>query len=200
MSKKTYYPDWTCPDCNFENFGSRSECKNCGCFRSKASSSNKSGNSATVTKKPGDWNCDCGELNFASRSACRGCNKSKPINISTGRPGDWNCDCGELNFASRSACRKCNKAKPNSSVGRVGRPEDWNCDCGELNFASRVVCRKCNKNKPTMGKICADCSNPQVDAIITTCGHSCCKGCAINMTKCPTCWMLYDPSCQLMAV
>jgi len=31
----------------------------------------------TVVSKPGDWNCACGEMNFASKIACRKCNSAK---------------------------------------------------------------------------------------------------------------------------
>ena len=27
--------------------------------------------------KPGDWTCQCGELNFSKRTVCRKCNTSK---------------------------------------------------------------------------------------------------------------------------
>ena len=135
--KKTYYPDWTCPECKFDNFGSRSECKQCGCFRSKASS-NKLVNSGT---KVGDWNCDCGELNFASRTACRKCNKNKNKLVNSGaKVGDWNCDCGELNFASRKACRKCNKTKHHTCSNAIHI--DLTCPI-TLDYLEHPICLPC---------------------------------------------------------
>lgn len=152
--KKQHYPDWDCPKCKFQNFGSRSACR-CGCFRPPLHVIN-----AAVVGKSVDWNCDCGEMNFASRFACRKCNKERSSNISistsiptssaNGRAGDWNCDRGEMNFASRSVCRGCNKSKskPNNGSTSNGRAGDWNCDCEEMDFASRSICRKCNNSKP----------------------------------------------------
>lgn len=93
--------------------------------------------------RPGDWNCICGEHNFASRNECRRCNKQKS-NVDY-KPGDWLCDCGEHNFASRNECRKC--SKPNIKLNIDFKDGDWLCHCGEHNFASRTKCRKCNKNK-----------------------------------------------------
>jgi len=120
-------------------------------------------------RHPGDWNCPCGELNFASRSVCRSCGGQPPPDSYAGRPdlvplsgykGEWRCACGEVNFAARSACRKCSRGKGGEGVvvtlpprptlqgyhSMPGRhPGDWNCGCGELNFASRDICRKCGR-------------------------------------------------------
>ncbi|QKF94298.1 GIY-YIg endonuclease [Fadolivirus algeromassiliense] len=89
--------------------------------------------------RPGDWNCQCGEHNFASRADCRRCNKKKTD--SEFKHGDWLCDCDEHNFANRTTCRKCNKISPNMRSG------DWVCNCGEYNFSNRIKCRKCNSDK-----------------------------------------------------
>jgi len=89
--------------------------------------------------KPGDWNCSCGELNFAKYMACRRCRKVKDFgNDQRGgfqsdarsalpqgviqKPGDWNCACGELNFARNQICRKCKKA--NVVVGANGQANE----------------------------------------------------------------------------
>ena len=101
MSKRG---DWFCPQCGKNNFASRNKCFGCGCFRSKADNQNNPTSANTI--KSGDWNCTCGELNFASRIVCRKC--SNPKNgVAIVNQGDWNCTCGELNFASRIVCRKC---------------------------------------------------------------------------------------------
>jgi len=109
-------------------------------------------------QKPGDWHCNCGEMNFASRTACRKCGAAKGQPRSTPvpqkRPGDWNCPrCNELNFARNQSCRNC-KTVP-SLVGRATsgttvpqKPGDWVCSCGELNFARNQSCRKCRSSKP----------------------------------------------------
>ncbi len=74
--KKTYYPDWNCPECNRKDiFGSKDKCPSCGCYRSKAFK-NKSEN--PVERKPGDWNClTCTGMNFGTRTQCFKCGTPK---------------------------------------------------------------------------------------------------------------------------
>lgn len=119
--------DWNCPQCGHLCFGSKDECYKCGARKPR-----------DPIKKKGDWECSCGELNFASRLTCRKCSKPK----NDAGVADWICSCGETNFESRNECRKCGKTKS------IIKPGDWNCSCGESNFASRHECRKCGKLAP----------------------------------------------------
>jgi uncharacterized OB-fold protein len=78
--KKVSADDWTCKECTYSNYGSRSECKKC--------KSNKNGiklvsiNSnivvplvvAAPTLPDGKWNCmKCNNINFAVRTECNRC-------------------------------------------------------------------------------------------------------------------------------
>eukprot|EP00757_Euglenozoa_sp_SAG-D1_P017993 gene17993-5683_t len=64
--------DWLCPKCQFNNFASRTDCKNCG------SSSKPASLSTGPTHKAGDWSCGhCRFHNFASRAFCKNCGKTK---------------------------------------------------------------------------------------------------------------------------
>src|SRR5690349_8084184 len=88
--------DWKCK-CGFENFASRTCCKNCG---PKAAHS-------------GDWMCpSCQFKNFASRTHCKNCSRGKLAEkiepTVQEKPGDWHCNtCTKLNFGHRSACYGC---------------------------------------------------------------------------------------------
>merc|ERR1711879_1069983 len=63
--------------------------------------------------RPGDWECECGFTNFASRTECKSCGSAKLGGKNAGRPqyskksGDWDCECGFSNFASRTECKSC---------------------------------------------------------------------------------------------
>lgn len=100
-------------------------------------------------KKPGDWVCHCGALNFASRTKCRDCDDFKSKSVPQLKKfADWTCECGEINFSSRIRCRKCTKTKtPTNNDKSQPKLGDWVCGCGELNFSSRTNCRKCSKEK-----------------------------------------------------
>jgi len=111
--------------------------------------------SSAISVKPADWNCTCGETNFASIDACRKCgaHKSGETQNIAQKVGDWICVvCNQLNFAHRRSCMSCKtvlalagNAPPPLPV--VSKPGDWNCACGEMNFASKRACRKCHSAK-----------------------------------------------------
>ncbi|KAH3764222.1 RNA-binding protein cabeza [Pelomyxa schiedti] len=166
-------------------------------------------------RKPGDWVCACGELNFASRSACRRCQTQKSFSASSSvtpkpgpvKPGDWKCSCSEINFASRTVCRFCFKPKPSdvqSSVAAsstaaspptaiVHKPGDWDCpSCNDHNFAVRAVCRRCGNQRPPLqtDQASGDCvvCFGKADTVIVVCGHlGLCQGCANLLHECPVC-------------
>jgi hypothetical protein len=89
--------------------------------------------------RSGDWKCNCGTTNFASRNECFKCKASKPAAGSGGiniiKKKDWKCICGYINFESRVECLKCNHPK----ATQANAP----CNCP---IGNRLDCYKC---KPT---------------------------------------------------
>jgi len=123
-----------------------------------------------VKRKPGDWNCHCGEMNFASRTACRKCGSSKGSQQPQPHPrvGDWACAiCGHLNFARNQCCRAC-KTVPSLTLFCLtyvltvlpvsAKPGDWTCPCGEYNFARNQICRVCRSGKGSAAPTSAVCT------------------------------------------
>lgn len=202
MSYKKW-PDWDCPQCGYSNFGSRSECNDCGCFRSKAFK-NDSKKKEKENKKKGDWTCSCGELNFASRSECRKCQKIKACFVT-----------------GITIIENAPSLVPSTDV----KPGDWLCPkCSINNFGTRVVCFKCSaprnvgpqseqqtNSTPTTTPVqptpldekdeCVVCFERQKDTVITVCGHlGYCGVCALTLKNCPICRKQYDPKKDLLKV
>jgi endonuclease/exonuclease/phosphatase family metal-dependent hydrolase len=125
--KKVLPGDWNCNSCNFSNFASRFNCKNCG-------------NSKQL---PGDWTCSCGFNNFASRKNCFKCEKQKEdsMEIENNYKKDWKClICKFDNLSTQSSCKSCSAPKDELS--------DWICSfCQQSNFRFRTVCFQCQKLK-----------------------------------------------------
>ena len=146
--------------------------------------------------KKGDWTCNCGAYNFASRDKCYTCGKLgyqgvRPAPVK--KPGDWDCsNCHELNFASRSVCRNCGSAPP-----KLHEPGDWQCkacNSGDWNFKSRKTCRTCGADRnapaPTVDEQseCKICMDKPMNIVFTSCGHmACCDVCCHAVDKCPIC-------------
>lgn len=102
--------DWICKGCNFKIYGSKKACKKC-----KLDRNGKNVGTANV-KKAGDWHCDCGTLNFASRNACFKCGKQQEP-TETRKPGDWKCPhCAKWMFASRNECMHCKLSKDDAEA------------------------------------------------------------------------------------
>jgi hypothetical protein len=160
-------PDWTCPECHHEVFGSKDECFKCGKWRPRPA----------PTTREGDWTCPgCRASVFASKSRCFKCDTPKPGSSSGSsskpalerRSGDWDCkSCGTCNFASRPICFKCSKLKT------------WEPPKDTTSSAQCVVCL-----------------DAQVDTILLTCGHACmCGGCAEAVDgTCPMCRESFAPT------
>lgn len=173
--------DWICADCGNDVFGSKDKCGKCGLFRSKSDAKGAIKANCAIpaaARKPGDWDCACGELNFAARISCRRCAKAKPAvpaaqqpipdNQPTYRAGDWFCaGCNELNFGARDACFKC-------GCNRAGHHERKDTSC--------AVCLMENKT-----------------VTIKTCGHfAMCATCAQKFNHCPMCRQGYNPLRDLL--
>ena len=107
----------------------------------------------------GDWTCECGEKNFASRHRCRRCSKDKPGL----KEGEWVCiGCAKLNFRGRTTCFSCTADKNGEfSTLPPPKPVDWTCECGEKIFASKYRCRRCGKDRPGLKEgewVCSNCA------------------------------------------
>jgi hypothetical protein len=143
--------DWACQVCNFNNFRSRTECKNCNAARPGPRPAPPGGR-----PRDGDWVCtSCQFSNFASRGLCKNCGsqrtdqgtpasfggnaKSQAAPVTSGSR-DWVCpNCVFSNFGSREACGKCNG--PRSSV-----PSTWTCaSCQTANGATSLSCTICGE-------------------------------------------------------
>ena len=164
--------DWKCSSCDFSNFASRNECKNCnepkpagagdsgGGFggdrygakgQDNFGSSNgfgSGGGGGGRNSKPGDWKCSsCDFSNFASRNECKNCNEPKPAGAGDsggGFGGDRYGAKGQDNFGSSNGF-----GSGGGGGGRNSKPGDWKCSsCDFSNFASRNECKNCNEPKP----------------------------------------------------
>lgn len=96
--------DWMCPACHHINFKKRESCQSCSCPR-LASGAEVSSFAIRKTEEvvtlAGDWYCDCGAHNYASRATCYKCGASKDYcgygagNYGAAIPGwktgDWIC-------------------------------------------------------------------------------------------------------------
>eukprot|EP00241_Pyramimonas_parkeae_P005087 CAMPEP_0114228364 /NCGR_PEP_ID=MMETSP0058-20121206/2299_1 /TAXON_ID=36894 /ORGANISM="Pyramimonas parkeae, CCMP726" /LENGTH=364 /DNA_ID=CAMNT_0001339297 /DNA_START=416 /DNA_END=1511 /DNA_ORIENTATION=+ len=110
--------DWECPACQYVNFGSRGECRQCKRWRADFPS-------GSVRVVPGDvpeggfsadWACDeCGFLNFASRQECRECDSPRPQVAA----GGGNLVLGEA-ATSELGGTKTGGATATSIAGRLG--------------------------------------------------------------------------------
>ncbi|XP_052145196.1 transcription initiation factor TFIID subunit 15b isoform X1 [Oryza glaberrima] len=151
--------DWDCRACQHLNFSRRDLCQRCGeprgaadrgsggggdyaNFGGRGGSSFGGGFGTGSDVRPGDWYCNCGAHNFASRSSCFKCAAFKDdAAVNSGGAGAF--DGGDM---SRSRGYGFG-----SGAARASRPGwksgDWICTrsgCNEHNFASRMECFRCN--------------------------------------------------------
>jgi len=102
-----------------------------------------------VVQRNGDWNCSCGEMNFASRINCRKCGIAKNmINSSVSTSNIVQNPISTRSTYNNNIVPSMNTL-PTSSVSTnvIQKSGDWYCPCGEMNFASRDNCRRCNRSK-----------------------------------------------------
>ncbi|KNC81591.1 hypothetical protein SARC_06092 [Sphaeroforma arctica JP610] len=150
--------DWMCPACNNHNFARNNSCRSCyapkqggppvgfnqgypqqGAYNDNRGPANyhSHGGGGGSNWRAGDWQCNCGSHNFASRTNCRDCNIPQTEGAVEGgappamqqggnyggggnnnmpsnwKPGDWKCvACNYHNFARGITCRQCNAPKP----------------------------------------------------------------------------------------
>ncbi|KAJ6829786.1 putative zinc finger protein30 isoform X2 [Iris pallida] len=143
--------DWNCRSCQHLNFSWRDSCQLCSDPRSDGMGGGgdarsdyggfgggRGGSSFGFSGsdvRPGDWYCQCGYHNFASRSNCFKCSGFKDESAAV--TGGWGFD-GSRGVSFGSA-----------GGGRAAgwKSGDWICNrsgCNEHNFASRMECFRCN--------------------------------------------------------
>jgi len=173
-----------------------------------------------MSRRPGDWTCDCGELKFASKTRCWKCGKVKPSTLGASsssadpypcRSGDWKCPrCGDNQFARNTECRKCKTPRPATSAAtatapKQSHPGEWICsNCGDLQFKDRLQCRQCNRSKPCPDdtpdeKLCMMCATNvrnagffHGDDVHTVCCMECAQKVYDKTKMCPVCRKIID--------
>ena len=137
--------DWTCTQCLFSNFASRTSCYKC----------QKEKGDAPETMSLKNWECtECFASNHERRFDCFKCQKPKPKNAKEcAKLEDWNCPgCKCNNNARRTNCARCDAARPGREKELEQNP-DWKCGgCGIMNWSWRTSCYKCQAGKED-GKI-----------------------------------------------
>ncbi|RDY07972.1 hypothetical protein CR513_07844, partial [Mucuna pruriens] len=117
--------DWMCGVCQHINFKKREACQSCG-YPKYGGPDPSTYRYNRTEALAGDWFCNCGGHNYASRSCCYRCGAMKDYyssgygsnsgeygsdTFSPGwKTGDWLCPrigCGVHNYASRTECFKC---------------------------------------------------------------------------------------------
>ncbi len=157
--------DWICNACDKHNYKYRKICFSCA----------KPKDVKLEPNRARDWDCVCGERNFANRDRCRKCPLKRD-----GTPvfKDWICpntSCAENNFQNRNVCRKCNGPKEPLIAPEVKQIASNN-DC--------VICLERPKTH-----------------MITKCRHfCCCDVCGFAMRACPICRCEYNPDTDLIQI
>ncbi|KAJ3126443.1 hypothetical protein HK098_007495 [Nowakowskiella sp. JEL0407] len=140
--------DWTCSQCNVNNFASRTRCVQCGApdtlstryvgvMAGTNGSMQRNAARARPTDRPGDWNCgneNCRYHNYASRTECYRCGSRKPPQHGPPIPGGpaWYPGAAGLGGATSGSGMK---------------PGDWKCGvCQFHNFAKRETCAACGSH------------------------------------------------------
>ncbi|KAF3960559.1 hypothetical protein CMV_014747 [Castanea mollissima] len=120
--------DWICSACQHSNFKKRDTCHRCG-YPKYGGPDPTTYMSNRTEVLAGDWYCNCGAHNYASRSNCFRCSAYKNDYAAVMGSGGYGSDCS---------------APPGWKSG------DWICSrmgCGVHNYASRTECFKCRTPK-----------------------------------------------------
>ncbi|KAF9194458.1 hypothetical protein BGZ51_009538 [Haplosporangium sp. Z 767] len=143
----TFRPgDWMCPNCNFQNFASRTQCFKCSTLQPAGGQ----GGGQNVGGGGGGYkgsNQGYGDYNEYNGGSSGGYGGSQG-----GRGGSQGGAYGRGGHQSGnqggSAPYSGGGASGGGPTGQ-GRPGDWSCpSCNSYNFASRFVCMRCGLNKP----------------------------------------------------
>ncbi|CAK9078371.1 unnamed protein product, partial [Durusdinium trenchii] len=103
--------------CKFYSFGTCTKGENCAYAHSESEIGTpmpgRNGQSSSGFMREGDWMCECGNHNFASRIRCNSCDKMKDGK----KPGDWMCsNCRAENEAAAESCTKCQSSKESANL------------------------------------------------------------------------------------
>lgn len=108
---------------------------------------------------PGDWTCQCGEVNYRAKRECFKCGAPAPPlppgmrrpTLPGEDPHDWACPCGQMNFRGNVLCHKCNQPKPEPPAAPGKEVTLWTCQkCKGINRSNRRYCFKCSAPSPLM--------------------------------------------------
>ncbi|KAI1290503.1 hypothetical protein EDD11_009218 [Mortierella claussenii] len=141
----TFRPgDWNCPNCNFQNFASRTQCMKCG---TSAPSGNQSGGSGGGGGYRGG-NSSYGGYNDNSSGGGSGYGGHQG-----GRGGSYGGSYGgsggQYGSQSGGGYSGSGGVPGGGQGGHSFRPGDWSCpSCNSHNFASRFQCMRCGLAKP----------------------------------------------------
>ncbi|KAG0223041.1 hypothetical protein BGW42_006161 [Actinomortierella wolfii] len=166
--------DWNCPNCNFQNFASRTVCMKCNTPSPLQGGGGNTGGNVGGGYRGGSGGYGGGYNDNRGYGSGGGGYGGGGMGGSF-RPGDWSCpSCNSHNFASRYQCMRCGLAKPAHLSGGPGGPQggggyggggmgggggasapmkpgDWICpnsQCAYHNFAKRISCARCNTLAP----------------------------------------------------
>jgi len=221
-------PDWLCPNCNFNIYGSKDSCFKCHFNRSDL------GRRSEPKGRSGDWTCPtCQFLIYGTKDSCFKCNyKRSDLASSVSRSAIPSVSASVIPSVSTSAFlpQTVNKS-------RTKRP-DWMCpNCNFLIFGSKDRCSKCNHERGSFpntprpdvpietelvpesvpvsesvsvpvlpasiaeSNLCVICYAASPTHAIKVCGHFCyCETCGFATNKCPLCRAPYDPDTDLMRI
>ncbi|KAG8069597.1 hypothetical protein GUJ93_ZPchr0006g46438 [Zizania palustris] len=136
--------DWICKSCEHLNFSRRDFCQRCRAPRQDLQLGDGHVTGGVLTSldiRPGDWYCNCGYHNFASRASCFKCGaivKDLPA-------GQGGAGIADGDFA---------RGRDSSAIRAGWKAGDWICTrpgCNVHNFASRIECYRCNAPREAAG-------------------------------------------------
>ncbi|KAM6553525.1 hypothetical protein CsatB_014287 [Cannabis sativa] len=125
--------DWMCGACQHVNFKKRDQCQRCQYPKYGGPDPSTYCYNNRTEVLAGDWFCNCGSHNYASRSQCFRCGSIK---------NDYGGGYGAQMMTAYGS--------DNSSAPPGWKSGDWFCSrvgCGEHNYASRTICHKCKTQR-----------------------------------------------------
>jgi len=142
-------PNWLCPSCGNDNYGTRDVCNKNDCRRPRPSMVNFAGAKpqSNQNTRGDNWTCPkCNNVNYAQREVCnmRNCDVRRPVAQARsnhrdsgggGRADDWQCPlCGNTNYGHRTECnmRSCGAPRPSETNVNVASGGGFSLSSGNL--------------------------------------------------------------------